>query len=47
MVKKIRKIYCSYFFEKGDSYKKKLIAGEIDPSMRDIQIILSVLNEMC
>jgi dynein heavy chain len=34
-------------FEKGDSYKKKLIAGEIDPSMRDFQTILSVLTEMC
>ena len=34
-------------FEKGDSYKKKLVAGEIDPSMRDFQTILGVLTEMC
>ena len=32
-------------FEKGDSYKKKLVAGEIDPSMRDFHIILDVLTE--
>ena len=34
-------------FEKGDSHKKKLVAGEIDPSMRDFQTILGVLTEMC
>ena len=34
-------------FEKGDSYKKKLVAGEIDPSMKDFTTMLGVLTEMC
>ena len=33
-------------FEKGDSYKKKLVAGELDPSMKDFNVILNTLTEM-
>ena len=33
-------------YEKGDSYKKKLVAGELDPAMKDFNVILTELTAM-